>query len=74
MPKLHITGWRPGLDKITAIKLLVEATSYGLKGSKDCIDEVLAGGQATIEVKDLAKAEALAAKLQEIGAVANVER
>ena len=76
MPKLHITDWQPrlqGLQNVPAIKLLVENTSYGLKEAKDCVDVVLKGGQVTVPMKNLAKAETLAAKLREMGAVVTVE-
>ncbi|CAN5259824.1 MAG: ribosomal protein L7/L12 [Pyrinomonadaceae bacterium] len=73
MAQVQITGWRPGFQKIAAIQLLVESTSYGLKKSKDCVDDVLGGGQATIELKDKADAERLAARLEKVGAVVTVK-
>ena len=73
MSKVHITGWHPGLQKVTAIKYLVQDTPYGLKEAKDCIDKVVDGGQVTIPFASAAKAKALAAKLEGVGAVVRVE-
>ena len=73
LPKLLITGWQPGLQEVSAARLLVENTSYGLKEAKDCVDAVLEGSQATITVPDTAKAETLATQLRAIGAVVTVQ-
>ncbi len=76
MPKLHITDWQPrlqGLQKVPAVKVLVNSTPYGLREAKDCVDAVMEGQQATIDMDDEDAAEALAVKLQQMGATVYVE-
>ena len=73
MPKLNITGWRKGLLKISMSHVLREHLSLGLREAKECVDDVLDGKVVSFSLDDLAKAEALAKALEEIGAIVEVE-
>ncbi len=72
MPKIKITGWQTGFNKIAAVGYVQAATLAGLKNSKDYVEQAAAGKTVTIEVKDLAKAQELTANLRRIGAEVEV--
>ncbi len=72
MPKIKITGWQTGFNKIAAIGYIQAATLAGLKNSKDYVDKAANGETVTIEIKDLAKAQELTANLRGIGAEVEV--
>ena len=73
MPKLKITGWRYGLQKITMTKTLQAKLSLGLREAKQCTDNVLDGKIVSFEIDDLAAAKELADALENIGVIVEVE-
>ena len=73
MPKLNIIGWRKGLLKISMSHILREYLPLGLREAKDCVDDVLDGKVISFRLDDLAKVEALAKALEEMGAIVEVE-
>jgi ribosomal protein L7/L12 len=72
MPKIKITGWRIGFNKIAAVGQIQAATLAGLKNSKDYVDKVAGGETVTIEINDFEKAQELTASLRGIGAEVEV--
>jgi ribosomal protein L7/L12 len=73
MPKLNIIGWRKGLLKISMSHVLREHLPLGLREAKECVDDVLDGKSVSFSFDDLAKAEALAKALEEVGAIVEAE-
>lgn len=73
MPKVKITGWQHGFNKIAAVGHIQNATLAGLKNSKDYVDRVSNGESVTIEIADSEKARELTANLRGIGAEVEVE-
>ena len=73
MLKLNIVGWRKGLLKISMSHVLQEQLSLGLKDSKDCIDDVLAGKVVSFTLENSAKADVLVKALEDVGAIIEIE-
>ena len=73
MMKLRITGWRPGLLKVSMTLLLRSELDIALRPAKDITDSVLAGEIVELEIEDLDKATRLRRKLHELGADVEIE-
>jgi len=73
MLKLNIVGWREGLLKISMNHVLQEHLSLGLKDSKDCVDDVLAGNVVSFTLENSAKADVLVKALEDVGAILEIE-
>jgi ribosomal protein L7/L12 len=73
MPKLHIVGWRDGLQKISMNHVLREHLSLGLKDAKGSVDDVLVGKLVSFTLEDSATAESLAQALGDVGAIVEIE-
>ena len=72
MPEVLITGWKPGLLKVSMTTVIKEHTELGLAGSKRVTDRVLDGEQVVLAALSAERAEALATQLVGLGAVAEV--
>jgi hypothetical protein len=53
MPKVIITGWRYGLQKISLTKLQVDSLGMGLKESKANVTAILDGQQVELNIADI---------------------
>ncbi|HLH24310.1 MAG TPA: ribosomal protein L7/L12 [Chloroflexota bacterium] len=73
MPQVVLTGWTPGLKKVSSTKLLRQKAGLGLKDAKDCTDRLLAGETVRVAVSSLATAEDLAREATALGADAHAE-
>lgn len=69
---VRITGWRPGLEKVSMTHSIRRASGLNLAESKSCTDRVLDGETVEINVRDSEAAPMLAAKLNALGAVAEI--
>ena len=69
MPRVHIVGWNPGLNKVALTKALRQSVPAGLKPAKEMTDAVLAGEPVEFEVETGERARAVAAELAGLGAV-----
>jgi ribosomal protein L7/L12 len=71
-PTVRITGWRPGLEKVSMTHAIRRASGLDLAESKSCTDRVLEGETVEVKVRDAEAARILAAELQALGALAAV--
>ena len=74
MRRVHITGWRHGLNKVAMTKAVRLHTGLNLAAAKSCTDSVLAGEAVTVDVPTPAGALKLVEELTALGAVAEVAR
>jgi ribosomal protein L7/L12 len=72
VPEVVITGWRPGLLKVSMTTTIREHTELGLAESKRVTDRVLDGESVVLPSCSAAAADALAAELARLGAVVEV--
>ena len=72
-PRVRITGWRPGLEKISMTQALREHLGLGMAEAKGCTDRVLDGKELVLHAPDRETAVALAAALEQLGANAVAE-
>jgi len=73
MPRVHVTGWRYGMQKISTTKVLRFHLGLGLSEGKGLTDAILDGRELWLDVESAAAAEALAAALQSLGVDATAE-
>jgi len=71
MATVHITGWRMGFEKVRHTQALQSATGLPLSQAKAITDAVLAGQVMSVDLVSLPAAQALVARLQELGAIAS---
>ena len=74
MPRVIITGWKPGLEKISLTKLLQAEAGLSLKAAKESVDRCLAGERVSIPMPSGEAAERLAQQASDLGAVVEIER
>lgn len=72
MPEVVITGWRPGLLKVSMATTIRDHTELDLAESKRVTDRVLDGESVVLASLSAAAAESLAAELVMLGAIAVV--
>jgi ribosomal protein L7/L12 len=70
MTQILITGWRPGLAKVSMTEALREHADLGLADAKAITDRVLDGQTATVKVASDEAAAALINRLEQLGATA----
>ena len=73
MPRVHVTGWRYGMQKVSTTRVLREHLGLGLAEAKGITDAILDGKELWLDVESSAAAEALAAALQALGVDATAE-
>ena len=71
--KVIVTGWKPGLQKVSMTRLILDQSRLGLAESKACTDRLLDGGTVEITMLTRDAAESLASDLNSINAIAHVE-
>ena len=69
---VRISGWRPGLQKVSMTLVVRRLGQLGLRDAKSVTDRVLDGEVVDVEVDDARAAQELAQELQALGAVAEV--
>ncbi len=74
MPKLNITGWRPGVLTISTVKILRTHLALGLKEAKNCVDDMVSGKVVSFPLGSSAEAEALKVALEEVGVIVQIEQ
>lgn len=73
MPWLNITGWREGMQKVSATEVLRDHLGLGLAEAKGLVDAILDGCELRLEVDADVAVEELAAALQALGVDAVAE-
>jgi len=69
---VRISGWRPGLRKVSITQAIMRESGLGLRESKSCADRVLEGECVVVPVSDAHRARGLARELESLGAKAEV--
>lgn len=72
MSSVRISGWKPGLRKVSHSMALRTWAGMSLTEAKVVTDRVLEGQVVVVEVASLALADSLAAELNALGAVLDV--
>lgn len=73
MTELRISGWRPGMRKLSLTSLLRERLGLSLRDAKAAVDLVLEGREAHLHVPDEADCERLIAEIADLGAIAELK-
>lgn len=73
MPTIILKGWKPGLLKVSLVKLLQVQAGLSLTASKQLVDLLLAGESVSIDVATAAQAAQLAEQMIRLGAVCEIE-
>jgi ribosomal protein L7/L12 len=73
MPRVHVTGWRRGMEKLSTIQLLRAHLGLGMAEAKGLVDAILEGRELRLEAATDGTAEELAAALRELGVEATAE-
>jgi hypothetical protein len=68
-----LAGWKPGMLKISLMKIIRSSTGRGLAETKNCVDEVLAGRSVTLTFPTATDADKFCADAQRLGALARRE-
>ncbi|MEO6524197.1 MAG: hypothetical protein ABIN91_21100 [Mucilaginibacter sp.] len=68
MPKVIITGWRYGLQKISLTKLQADSLNMGLKESKKNVTDILDGKQVEFDIPDIKVAKKFMLEAEWLGA------
>lgn len=69
MPKVKITGWITGLNKIQLNHILRRHVGCGLREAKQAVDELLDGATLEYEFPDRESASAFRNSVIDVGAV-----
>jgi ribosomal protein L7/L12 len=73
MSKVIITGWNPGLKKVSLTKVIRRHTGFGLARGKQCTDEILENKSVVFRNLERSTAERLLEDASECGAVGKIE-
>jgi ribosomal protein L7/L12 len=71
-PLLRITGWKPGLRKVSMTKVLRRSAGLDLAAAKRLTDRVLDGEVVELRFRDGDAARKCAVELEALGAIAEV--
>ncbi|WP_337660104.1 YrhB domain-containing protein [Anderseniella sp. Alg231-50] len=66
-PSLTLDGWREGVQKVEATKVIKVGANMGLKEAKSVVDQCLDGSRPNVRCEDVASADVLATRLNELG-------
>ena len=72
MMHLVLKGWRPGLKKVSAVKLLQEQAGLSLISAKACVDRLLKNETVSVDMADAEDASELARELTNLGVICEV--
>ena len=67
--QLVITGWKPGIKRISLLDLVRQHNHWGLKAGKEAVDGLLDGKEIVIECKDEAQYFAVRQEVERLGAI-----
>ena len=70
--KLVLTGWKPGLKKVSLDMLLVKRLKVSIAVAKKHVDDLLAGGVIELEI-DPASASDFVRELEELGVICHTD-
>lgn len=73
MPKLKITGWETGRNKVAMMELLQETLGMNKEESEQLADAIHQGKGFKLVFEDMEEANDLAEKLTEVGAKVEIE-
>lgn len=73
MNTIIVTGWNPGLDKISLTKIIRKHTGLGLAEGKQCTDQILDKQPVSFEKLSKSTAEVFLTELRGIGAVGEIK-
>ena len=68
-----LAGWKPGMVKISLVKMIRSSTGRGLAEAKSCVDEVLAGRSVILAFPTATDADKFCADAQRLGTLARRE-
>ena len=74
MSAIRISGWQPGMRKISVTKFLQEEVGLGVREAKAMVDVVLEGREVEIDLAPGDDADAVTASIRELGAICEVRR
>ena len=73
MTMIRLSGWAPGLRKISLTKLLQEEVGLGVKEANAMVDDVLEGHHVVVTLQPGQDASAVAASMLKLGAICEVQ-
>ena len=73
MPRVNVSGWRPGVPRVAPIEVLRDHLGLGRAEAAPLAERILDGKPLRLEVETPAAAEALAAALHASGVEAGVD-
>lgn len=68
MTTIRLTGWSPGMKKISLTKLIQSQAELSVSAAKHAVDQVLEGHAVSLQLPDHIDAQAMAAEMTELGA------
>lgn len=72
MTTVRLTGWQPGIRKISLTKLLQAKANLSLSAAKGMVDRVLEGHTALIELPSHVDVDAFISEIRALGALCEV--
>jgi ribosomal protein L7/L12 len=72
MSRVIITGWQPGLKKVSLSKLIRDRSGLRLSEAKACTDRCLDGEIVSIDLASADEAEQFAQEAARLGAIVQV--
>lgn len=72
MTHLVLKEWRPGLKKVSAVKLLQERAGLSLTSAKGCVDRLLKDETVSIAMANSKEATELGLELTSLGVICEV--
>jgi ribosomal protein L7/L12 len=72
MAQILLKSWKPGLLKISLVKLLQKEAGLSLTSAKQVVDRLLKGESVTVNIASTDRAKLLAAEIAALGAVCEV--
>jgi hypothetical protein len=73
MASVVLTGWKPGLNKVSLTKLIQSRAGASLGVAKGYTDRLLDGETVGLELRAVAEARAFAQEAEALGATAEVK-
>lgn len=73
MTAIKLTGWHPGLRKISLTKLLQGELGISVATAKAAVDDLLDGREVLLQVPDQADTHRLVTEIRELGATCQLD-
>ena len=74
MTTVRLTGWQPGMQKISLTRLLESRLALSRSVAKGAVDDVLEGHEASLPVPDGVNADSLVTEIRELGAICEIRQ